>query len=150
MKSLIVATLVGLLAMSGVAANDEPDVVVGTLFVTYNMGVGSETESKLSARFVPVDTHFPAPLNDPEPRQSVRHFNVENAGDVVNGLLGQAELERLSNDSLRIVAVPVTATIERHRRVIECDAPADYATLLFVRALKPVQAVSRDDAPIGC
>lgn len=150
MKSLIFAALVGLLGMSVVAANDDPDIVKGTLFVTYNMGVGIETESELSARFVPDDAHFPAPLNGPEPLQSVRHFNVENAGDVVDDLLGQAELERLSNDLLRIVAVPVTATIDEHRRVVECDAPADYAKLLFVKALKPVQAVSRDDAPIGC
>ncbi len=149
-KSLIIATLVGALAMSGAAASDEAGAVKGTLFVSYNMGVGSDSDIELGARFVPDDAQISAPLNDPEAFRPVRHFNVDKPSDFVGALLDRAELTRLLNDPLRVVAVPVVVKIEEHRRVMECDAPADFATLLLVRALKSVHAVSRENAPIGC
>jgi hypothetical protein len=150
MRMILSAVLLGALITNGAVAGNGPVTAKGTLYVTYNMGVGSESERELSARFVPDGATFSAPVGSPEPMQPVRHFNIDNPSGLVDALLGQAEMTRLSKDLTRIVAMSVTAVLSHRRRVVECDAPADYATLMSAKALERVHPVSRDVAPVGC
>ena len=137
-------------ATNRATAGDDSVTATGTLYVTYNNGVGKDTERKLSARFVPEGTAFSPPQGSPEPAQSVRHFNIDNPSRPVEALLRQPERAKLSKDLMRVVAVPVTVVLRHRRRVMECDAPADYATLVSAKAREPARPVSRDVAPIGC
>ena len=129
-------------------ASDDSFTAKGTLYVTYNNGVGKDADKELSARFVPERVVFSEGSSTPS--RAVRHFNIDNPREPVEAILGKAEMNRLSKDILRVVAVSVTVVLHHHRRVLECDYPADYATLLSIKALQQARPVSRDVAPIGC
>lgn len=150
MRPLLFFAFLGAIAANGVAANEEPITASGTLYVTFNNGAGKDTDKDLSARFVPKKMHFSVPPGAPEPSQGVRHFNIDNPRAFVESILTPLEIERLSKQPMRVVAISASVVLRRHRRVMECDSPADYATLQSIKALQRARPVSRDSAPIGC
>lgn len=150
MSPVLVLAALCVAAASSVAANDDSFPATGTMYITYNNGVGKDTDRALSVRFVPKGAVIPGPPGSPDSSQAVRHFNIDNPRASVEAILGQREMYRLYKDPMRVVSVPATVVLQHHRRIVECDAPADYATLLSTKALQRARPVSRDAAPIGC
>ncbi len=143
-------TLLSMVVTNGAASAMDEMTAKGILYVSFNMGVGSETDSKLGARFVPDKAVFSPSVGSPESTQPGNYFNINNPSKVIAALVGQHEMIRLSRDPMRVVAVPATVVLSHRRRVMECDAPADYVTVVSAKALAQARLVSREVAPIGC
>jgi len=148
--------LLFLLALAwGSASAVSPDATIsgtGTLYLTFDVGMGNHAEGVLFGRFVPDRDslpHFPAVTSGTYPGP-VTYITFKPTEQMLETLLGAAEAARLSQDRARIVRVPVTVVLKDYKPVVECDARSYHATVVSVKPLGHFQAASRDDAPIGC
>ena len=132
-----------------------PDATIagtGTLYLTFDVGMGNHTEGVLFGRFVPDRDslpHFPAVTSGTYPGP-VMYITVKPTKQMLKTLLGTAEAARLAQDRERIVRIPVALVLKDYKPVVECDARSYHATVVSVKPLGNSQVASRDGAPIGC
>ena len=140
---------------SGVASADTSKAVIsatGTLYLTFDIGMGNGTEGVLLGRFVPDANSlakFPA-VTDGQYPGPVSYITVRPTTHVLELLVGAEEATRLSHDTFRIVQVPVQVQLSRFRAIVQCDARAYRATLVSAKPLGSYRVATRDSAPIGC
>jgi hypothetical protein len=144
------------LALASAATSAEtPNAVIsatGTLYLTFDIGMGNHTEGVLMGRFVPDASSlgkFPA-MNASDYPGSVSYITVRPSTKVLKAVVGAEEAARLSHDRMRIVQVPVQIVLGHYAPVVECDARTYRATLVSVKPIGKLQVAKRDDAPIGC
>jgi hypothetical protein len=124
----------------------------GTLYVTFDIGMGNHTEGVLIARFVPDAkslADFPA-VTSGQYSGPVKYISFEPPEQVLKAVLGPDEMARLSHDRQRIIQIPVALALKNYKAVVECDSRAYHATLISIKPLGEYQIASRNTAPIGC
>ena len=124
----------------------------GTLYLTYDIGMGNGTEGVLIARFVPDAAslpHFPAVTTGEYPGP-VSYISLMPTRQVLEAVVGTDEAARLMRDPMRIVQIPAQVVLQNYQAVVECDARTYNATLASVKPLGPYQVATRANAPIGC
>src|SRR3974390_3318983 len=138
---------------SGAAAAAPADAVIsatGTLYLTFDIGMGNGLEGTLVARFVPDAkslSKFPAVTSGQYPGP-VKYITLKPTTRVLERLVGAYEAARLSHDRERIVELPVRIELKHYEAVIECDARAYRATLVSVDpAGEDYWVTDRDTAP---
>jgi hypothetical protein len=148
--------LLALALTSAAVSAGTPDPVIsatGTLYLTFDIGMGNDLEGTLVARFVPDAkslSQFPAVSTGQYPG-AVRYITLKPSTGVLERLVGADEAARLSHDRERIVQLPVRIELNHYKAVIECDARAYRATLVSVNpAGEDYWVTPRDSAPIGC
>ena len=140
---------------SAVATGDTAKAVIsatGTLYLTFDIGMGNGLEGVLIGRFIPDEgslAKFPAVTSGPYP-DSVRYITVRPPPHVLELLVGADEAMRLSHDRRRIVQVPVQLQLSHYKAIVECDARGYRAKLVSAKSLGSYRVTPRDEAPIGC
>jgi hypothetical protein len=147
--------LLALALTSGVASADTSQAAIsatGTLYLTFDIGMGNGLEGVLLGRFVPDANSlakFPAVTGGQYPGP-VSYITLRPTIHVLELLVGADEATRLSHDRLRIVQVPVQIQLSHYKAIVECDARAYRATLVSAKPLGSYRVATRDSAPIGC
>jgi hypothetical protein len=139
-------------AAASAAPSEAPIAATGTLYLTFDIGMGNHTEGVLFGRFVPDASslpHFPAVTSGEYPGP-VRYISFRPTKRVLEVVVGATEAARLAHDRERIVQIPVRLVLTHYKAVVECDARTYHATLVSVKPLGSYQVVSHDSAPIGC
>ena len=133
--------LVFLALMAGEASAGSSDASIsgtGTLYLSFDIGMGNGLEGVLSGRFVPDASslpHFPAVTKGEHPGP-VTYISFRPTPKLLDALVGADEAARLSHDRARIVKVPVRIVLKHYKAVVECDARSYKAILVSVTPRK--------------